>query len=169
MTVASLLSPLSVLATMLLAAPIPVRPIADAPKLVAELGQGKPLVLHFFASWCGACRVEFPKLRAELLKLPSQGVQVALVTIDRPEDERAAAKMLADYKLTALPTLLLDAPEPDPVAKAMGDAKWDGTLPATFVFDASGKLVKSFRGMAKPAALDLAVKSASAAPAANQR
>ena len=110
----------TILIGLLFAAPIPVRPIADAPKLVAELGQGRPLVLHFFASWCGACRVEFPKLRAELLKLPAQGVRVQLVTIDRPEDERAAAKMLADYQLTELPALLLDAPEPDPVAKAVG-------------------------------------------------
>jgi thiol-disulfide isomerase/thioredoxin len=143
---------------MLLAAPLQVRPIADAPKLVAELGQGKPLVLHFFASWCGACRVEFPKLRKALLKLPHEGVQVELVTIDRPEDERAASKMLADYKLTELPALLLDAPDPEPVAKAVGDAKWDGTLPATFVFDGKGSLVKSFLGITNPAALEKAVK-----------
>jgi thiol-disulfide isomerase/thioredoxin len=149
---------IAIIAALLFAAPLQVRPIADAPKLVAELGQGKPLVLHFFASWCGACRLEFPKLRRGLLKLPKQGVGVQLVAIDRPEDERAAAKMLSDYKLTELPAFLLDAPEPDPVAKAVGDAKWDGALPATFVYDGSGKLVKSFRGIAKPAALEKAVK-----------
>jgi thiol-disulfide isomerase/thioredoxin len=148
------------LVALLLAAPLPVRPVADAPQLVAELGQGKPLVLHFFASWCGACREEFPRLRKPLLGLPSRGVRVALVSIDRPEDERAAAKMLSDYALTGLPALLLDAPEPDPVAKAMGDPKWDGTLPATFVFDGAGKLVKSFRGIASPKALESAVQQA---------
>ena len=51
--------------------------------------------------------------------------------------------MLRQYKLASLPALLLDAPEPDPVAKAVGEPKWDGTLPATFVYDASGKLVRS--------------------------
>jgi thiol-disulfide isomerase/thioredoxin len=150
---------MTVLLALLLAAPLPVRPIADAPTLVSELGQGRPLVLHFFASWCGACHDEFPRLRASLLKLPSRGMKVALVSIDRPEDERAAFKMLSDYGLTNLPAVLLDAPEPEPVAKAVGDAKWDGTLPATFVFDASGKLVKSFRGQAKPAALEAAVRA----------
>jgi cytochrome c biogenesis protein CcmG, thiol:disulfide interchange protein DsbE len=148
----------AVLIALLFAAPLPVRPIADAPKLVSDLGAGKPLVLHFFASWCGACRVEFPRLRATLLRLPQRGVRVGLVSIDRPEDERAAAKMLADYKLSSLPAVLLDAPEPDPVAKAMGDARWDGTLPATFVFDGSGKLVQSFRGQASPGALEAAVR-----------
>ena len=46
-----------------------------------------------------------------------------------------------------------------PVAKAVGDKKWDGTLPATFVFDGAGKLRKSFRGLTTPAALEAAVKS----------
>jgi thiol-disulfide isomerase/thioredoxin len=151
---------MTALLSLLLAATLPVRPIADAPKLVAELSRGQPLVLHFFASWCGACRLEFPRLRAPLLALPGRGVQVALVSIDRPEDERAAYKMLSDYRLTGLPALILDAPEPDPVARAVGDKKWDGTLPATFVYDASGKLVKSFRGLAKPKALEAAVQAA---------
>ncbi|HEY2031138.1 MAG TPA: TlpA disulfide reductase family protein [Myxococcales bacterium] len=139
---------------------LPVRPVTDAPRLVQEIGQGRTLVLHFFASWCGACRDEFPRLRRELKALPGRGVEVALVSIDRPEDERAAAKMLSDYGLSDLPALLLDAPEPDPVAKAVGDPKWDGTLPATFVFDGSGKLVKGFRGQATPKALEAAVRKA---------
>jgi thiol-disulfide isomerase/thioredoxin len=146
----------------LLLVALPVRPVADAPKLVRELGQGKPLVLHFFASWCGACRDEFPRLRRELKQLPGRGVEVALVSIDRPEDERAAAKMLADYGLSELPALLLDAPEPDPVAKAVGDGKWDGTLPATFVFDGAGKLVRGFRGQATAKGLEAAVRAARA-------
>ena len=148
---------MTLLAALLIAV-LPIRPVADAPKLVEELGRGKPLVLHFFASWCGACRTEFPKLRKTLTQLPARGVRVTLVSIDRPEDERAAAKMLADYKLTSLPALLLDAPEPDPVAKAVGDPKWDGTLPATFVFDSSGKLARSFRGIASPRELEAAVR-----------
>lgn len=148
---------------------LPVRPVADAPKLVQEIGQGKTLVLHFFASWCGACRDEFPRLRRELKQLAGRGVKVALVSIDRPEDERAAAKMLADYGLSDLPALLLDAPEPDPVAKAVGDSKWDGTLPATFVFDAAGKLVKGFRGQATAKALHAAVRKATAGAATATR
>jgi thiol-disulfide isomerase/thioredoxin len=143
---------------------MPVRPAADAANLVAELGHGKPLVLHFFASWCGACREEFPRLRKTLLALPSKGVNVELISIDRPEDERKAVQMLADYKLTALPAMLLDAPEPDPVTKAIGEPKWDGTLPATFVFDVRGRLVKSFIGVVAPAALEKAVSDSLRAP-----
>jgi peroxiredoxin len=67
--------------------------------------------------------------------------------------------MLVEYKLQSLPALLLDAPEPDPVAKAMGRPDWDGTLPATFVFDASGKLRKSFLGRTEPGAVEAAVRA----------
>lgn len=148
----------ALLAALLLSAPMPVRPVGRAPALVADLGHGKPLVLHFWATWCGACREEFPRLRTTLLELPARGVEVALVTIDRPEDREKAEEMLRHFRLATLPALLLDAPSPDPVAQAVGDPRWDGTLPATFVFDARGKLAKSFIGVTEPAKLIAAVR-----------
>lgn len=148
-------------ALLLGAAPMPVRPVSDAPRLVSELGQGKPMVLHFWATWCGACRTEFPRLRRELLQLPGRGVSVALISIDRPADRAKAEQMLRSYKLAPLRALLLDAPEPDPVAQAVGEPSWDGTLPATFVFDSKGSLRKSFIGVTGPRELDQAVRKLS--------
>ena len=149
---------LRALLTALLLGAMPVRPIADAPKLVGEIGHGKPVVLHFWATWCVACREEFPRLRPELLKLGGRGVEVALVSIDRPDDREKAEEMLRHFKLAGLRALLLDAPSPDPVAEAVGDRKWDGTLPATFVYDAQGKLRKSFIGVTDPARLDSEIR-----------
>jgi len=54
---------------------------------------------------------------------------------------------------------VLDAPDPDPVASAVGESSWDGTLPSTFVFDAQGKLRKSFIGRTDPAALERALRA----------
>jgi thiol-disulfide isomerase/thioredoxin len=139
-----------------LLAAMPVRPVADAGKLVEA---GKPAVLHFWATWCGACKEEFPRLRRALLALPGRGVSVTLVSIDKPADRAKAEEMLAHFKLSALPAVLLDAPDPDPVAAAVGEPKWDGTLPATFVFDARGKLLKSFIGRTDARSLEAAVKT----------
>jgi peroxiredoxin len=86
-------------------------------------------------------------------------VGVLLVSIDRPQDQPKAQQMLARYKLLGLPAVLLDAPDPEPVARAVGEQHWTGTLPATFVFDATGKLRKSFIGRADPAALEAAVRA----------
>jgi len=88
-----------------------------------------------------------------------RGAGVLLVSIDRPEQRARAEEMLAQYRLLAVPAVLLDAPDPDPVLRAVGEPKWDGTLPATFVFDAEGKLRKSFIGRASPAKLEAAVRS----------
>jgi thiol-disulfide isomerase/thioredoxin len=143
---------------------MPVRPAADAPRLIPELGAGKPLVLHFWATWCEACREEFPRLRPELVGLPARGVAVALVSIDRPRDRRKAEKMLARYRLEKLPAVLLDAPEPDPVAMSVGDPHWEGTLPATFVFDAQGKLMRSFIGRTEARSLEQAVRAVTSNP-----
>ena len=117
------------------------------------------LFRSFWATWCVACREEFPSLRQQLLQLPDRGAGVLLVSIDRPEQRARAEEMLAQYKLLAVPAVLLDAPDPDPVLRAVGEPKWDGTLPATFVFDAEGKLRKSFIGRASPAKLEAAVRS----------
>ena len=143
---------------LLLLAALAVKPVSEVPHLV---GHGKPAVLHFWATWCEACRDEFPALRSRLLRLPSRGVSVELISIDQPADGAQAEQMLDGFGLSKLPALLLDAPEPEPVVAAVGVKKWDGTLPATFVYDAHGKLVRSFIGrIAHPAQLDAAVRAA---------
>jgi peroxiredoxin len=150
----------ALLAALLAATAMPVIPARQAPKLVSRAAgrTPRPVVLHFWATWCEACRDEFPALRPGLSRLPARGVGVLLVSIDRPEDRRKAEQMLARYRLLLLPSVLLDAPAPDPVAKAVGERQWDGTLPATFVFDERGKLRKSFIGRASPSALEAAVR-----------
>src|SRR5438309_7025215 len=102
---------------LLLLAALLVRPVS--PTLVADLAQGKPVVLHFFASWCGACDDEFPRVRSILTH-----TNAGLISIDQPADGAKAEAMLRKYGLSKLPALLLDAPEPDPVAKAVGVPAW---------------------------------------------
>ena len=155
---AALLAALLVAAAPIAAAPIPVLPIGDAPHLAADLGNGKPVVLHFWATWCSACVDEFPRIRSELRRLSKSGLSVALVSIDRPGDAAKVREFLARFELTGLNAVILDAPDPDPVAKAIGDKRWDGTLPATFLFDARGRLVKGFIGRTNSAALDAAAR-----------
>ncbi len=150
---------------MLLAAPVArgddakldVRKAADAGQLAGEVGQGKPVLLHFWATWCYACTDEFPRLKSLLLALPARGMAVATVSIDRPADASTAAKMLGQFGVASLPAFLLDAPSPDPVAAAVGDKSWEGTLPATFLFNARGERVKSFIGVADMKKLERAI------------
>jgi len=138
---------------------IPVRPVSEAASLAREAGHGRPAVLHFWATWCDACRDEFPRIRKVLNQLPARNVGVLLVSIDRPEQLQKVKRDLRRFGVSKLPAVVLDAPDPEPVAKAVGEPSWDGTLPSTFVFDSEGKLSKSFLGRTDAAALERAVRA----------
>src|SRR5437868_15488166 len=74
--------------SVLVAAPAEPRvlPLSEASSLVRIAGSGKPVVLHFWATWCAACREEFPRIRKTLATLRQKGVAVLLVSIARAED-----------------------------------------------------------------------------------
>lgn len=154
---------LALLSSASLAAPPAVpaaRPAADAGKLAAEVSAGRPTVLHFWATWCGACEGEFRRLGPLLNALPGRGVAVELVSIDAAETRARIGPMLARLGVAGLPQAVLDAPDPEPVAAALGEPAWDGTLPATFVFDAQGRKVASFLGSTTRARLEKALRGA---------
>ncbi len=94
-----------------------------------------------------------------LNQLPERNVGVLLVSIDRPDKLDQVRRDLRRFGVSGLPAVVLDAPDPEPVAKAVGEPAWDGTLPSTFVFDAQGKLRKSFLGRTDPAALEQALRA----------
>ena len=138
---------------------VQVRPVTEAASLAREAGHGRPAVLHFWATWCDACREEFPRIRKLLNQLPSRNVGVLLVSIDRPDKLEQVKRDLRRFGVSRLPAVVLDAPDPGPVAKAVGEPKWDGTLPSTFVFDSEGKLRKSFLGRTDAAGLSEAIRA----------
>jgi peroxiredoxin len=136
-----------------------VRPVSDAAKLPLEAGRGRPAVLHFWATWCDACKEEFPRLRKLFGQLEGRGVGMLLVSIDKPEDLEKVKRDLRKFGLQGIPSVVLDAPDPEPVVEAVGDKKWDGTLPSTFVFDSAGKLRAGFIGKTRPEALESALRA----------
>jgi thiol-disulfide isomerase/thioredoxin len=150
----------TLISALLAAAALHVVPLSDAPSLPHLAGEGKPVVLHFWATWCTACRDEFPRIREALTSMPGRNVGVLLVSIDRPALLDRVRQDLRRFKMESLPAVVLDAPQPDPVIQAIGDPAWDGTLPSTFVFDAKGRRVHSFIGRTDAAALQAAVSAA---------
>ncbi|MEO6487300.1 MAG: redoxin family protein [Thermoanaerobaculia bacterium] len=100
-----------------------------------EQFRGKPVVLNFWATWCGPCYEEHPVLVANARQLGSE-VQFLGVVFQDSEDK--IMKFLNE-RGAAYPTVVDDAGK---TAIAYGV----GGVPETFFLDASGKIVSKFSG-----------------------
>lgn len=144
---------------------------AETPILVRELdleglkkllqrGDGveaRPLLVNFWATWCEPCREEFPDLVRIEADYQKRGVQMVFVSLDDTTDIKTAVpEFLREVHAEKLPSYLLNVPDPEPAIKAV-DTEWKGALPATFLFDAQGKIIFKHTGRIKPAELRAAL------------
>ncbi len=108
---------------------------------------GKPLLVNFWATWCDPCREEFP----DLVKISAdyQGkIDVALVSLDDlAEINRDVPVFLKEMK-AEMPAFLLKVPNEEAVISAVSK-DWQGGLPFSILFDASGKQVYTIMGKVK--------------------
>jgi len=127
-------------------------PLADGTRLDLAQLRGKVVLLHFWATWCDACRVEMPALAQVLGELHGQGLELLAVSADEPHDARAALAMAAMHQL---PAALLSAARPN----GFGSPP---VLPITYVIDRAG--VVRARLMPTRAPLDEAALRAAVTP-----
>lgn len=114
--------------------------------------KGKPLVVNFWARWCGPCRAEIPEL-IEFRKLHKGKVEILGIGIeDRAEPAKEFAKAYdMDYPV------LLAKDKGIPLMQALGNPK--AGLPFTVVIDRNGQMVSKRLGVMKKADLDAAAEA----------
>jgi thiol-disulfide isomerase/thioredoxin len=125
------------------------------PKVIAA-HRGKVVLANFWATWCVPCRKEMPQLIQLSRKLAARGFDLVMISADEAEQRAAAVKLLGDNHAEGA-TYLLKAADNDKFYPAV-DAKWSsGELPALFLYDRSGKKVRSFFGETSIADLEAVI------------
>jgi thiol-disulfide isomerase/thioredoxin len=104
---------------------------------------GKIVVLNFWATWCGPCRVEIPDLIALQAEHPDDVAVVGIVVLD-PIDEKLPA-FVRELKMTYP---ILDGNDRKDVESAYGP--FIG-LPTSVILDRDGLIVTKRTGMATKA------------------
>ena len=106
--------------------------------------RGKVVLYEFWATWCLPCRKEMPQLIRLEAKLRSQGFELVTISADEPEQAAAAEKILKQLAIQG-PLYRKQAKDEDTFVNSI-DKKWSGALPALFLYDKSGRKVRSFIG-----------------------
>jgi peroxiredoxin len=113
--------------------------------------RGKAVLLNFWATWCGPCKVEIPWFMELEKEYAPQGLVIVGVSMDddpRKDVPKFAQEMKIDY-----PILI----GTEAVADQYGGV--DG-LPVTFYINREGKIVKKVMGLAGHSDIEDGIKQA---------
>lgn len=106
--------------------------------------RGTVVVLNFWATWCGPCRMELPELQRLYNELGGKGLMVLAVSVD--EYRQMVPAFLQRMKLT-LPVYFVDPA----TERSLGI----GTIPFTLILDKEGKAVRAYPGYSQEGMRDL--------------
>ncbi|CAN5590196.1 TlpA disulfide reductase family protein [soil metagenome] len=132
----------------------------DATSLTAILKResaARPLLVNFWATWCDPCREEFPDLVKFDQQFRPKGLDMIAVSLDDLADIKTSVPKFLRHMGATMPAYLLNVPDPDQIISTV-DPKWSGALPATFLYDAEGKVVFKHFGRFKPLELRAAIE-----------
>lgn len=110
--------------------------------------RGKPILLDFWATWCGPCKAEAPLIESVAKRFKDDGLVV--VGVNTSDSERAAAQWVKSHSLTY--PIVFD--EGNDVAEAFGVA----SLPTMIVISKTGKVSAIRKGVTSEAELEKLVR-----------
>lgn len=116
--------------------------------------RGKAVLLNFWATWCGPCKIEMPWFVEFQQQYGPEGLVVVGVSLDEDAEENRddIAKFTEELKVN-YPILLGN----DEVAELYGGVQ---ALPTTFFIGRDGKIVNRVFGLVSHSVMDKSIKAA---------
>ncbi len=137
---------------------LPREQLSGAPATLADLfssSHGKPVLVVFWASWCGPCTKEAPAL--ERFAQSSEG-RARIVGVDWSDARSGARSFISHYRWTF--------PNVRDGEGTVGNSYGLAGLPTTFVIDARHRILAELRGPQSEASLERALANAERSGAA---
>lgn len=106
---------------------------------------GRAVLVNVWATWCVPCREEFPDLVRLRRDLGEQGFELYLVSADFGLEDGSVRAFLAAQGVD-FETFFKEEKDM-PFIETM-HPEWSGALPASFLYDDAGKLVRFWQGKA---------------------
>jgi peroxiredoxin len=110
--------------------------------------KGQPVILNFWATWCGPCEAEMPEIDKAYLKHKEEGLVVLAINLAEHPD---TVKSFVNYYELAF-TILLDRD------KVVGKLYGARALPTTYFIDRSGTIVHTYYGQMDEEALAIGLQ-----------
>jgi peroxiredoxin len=108
----------------------------DGPTLTLSALRGRPVLLNFWATWCGPCRYEMPFLHQLSSDPKWQARGLVMLAVNLQESEVTVRQFMADNALSF--TVLLDT------AGEAGRLYNIASIPTTYIIDKDG-IIKDVR------------------------
>ncbi len=105
----------------------------------AEFSKGKPVLVNFWATWCGPCVHEIPDLVALNEEYIAKGALVIGISADRDDDAVSLVSEFTKEKNVTYPIVI----DNGDLEEAFGGLRG---YPTTFYIDKNGKIVKKMIG-----------------------
>jgi thiol-disulfide isomerase/thioredoxin len=105
--------------------------------------RGKPVVLNFWATWCGPCKAEMPLLVELEKQYGPRGVSFIAASLDDAKTKSRIPAFAAEHNISF--PIWYGASADD-----LDHLKLGGAVPATVFLDTEGRIVSRILGQARP-------------------
>ncbi len=127
----------------------------DGKPVVFESLKGKPLIVNFWARWCGPCRKEIPDLAEMHARYKDKGLVIIGVAVEDAGNRDSVREFAKAYEMSYM-LVIGGSQKSIELMQSIGNPK--SGLPFTVVIDRQGKIVAKKLGAMSKADMEAAIK-----------